>query len=95
MERLYVIVDKNLPSIGYKAAQAGHAIAQWLLENPDQTWNNNFLILLEGDLGRLQYQLNNSSTAYTVFREPDLENQITSIALVNCNQMVKKLKLLG
>ena len=43
MKRLYVLVNKKLAPI-YGCVQGGHAVAQFMLENPKQDWNNNFLI---------------------------------------------------
>jgi hypothetical protein len=48
MKRLYVLVNKRLSPV-YGCVQGGHAVAQWLLDNPGQTWNNNFLIYLYAD----------------------------------------------
>lgn len=25
--------------LAYQGVQGGHALAQWLIDNPDQTWN--------------------------------------------------------
>ena len=41
MQRLYVLISNKLDSI-YGCVQGGHAVAQWLLEHPNQEWNNNY-----------------------------------------------------
>ena len=35
--RLYVLIDKSLEPV-YGCVQGGHALAQWLLEHPNQKW---------------------------------------------------------
>ena len=45
MERLYILVRKDLPLV-YSMVQGGHAIAAWLLANKNQTWNNQTLVFL-------------------------------------------------
>ena len=50
MNRLYVLVSKDLEPI-YGCVQGGHAVAQWLLDNKEtQSWNNNYLIYLYCDI---------------------------------------------
>ena len=94
MERLYVISNQDL-SIGYQAVQAGHAVAQYLLDNPDQTWNNNYLIFLSGNLEREILKLESRNLKFTKFKEPDLGNATTAIALTGEQKQFKNLKLLG
>lgn len=94
MERLYIIADENL-SIGYQAVQSGHAVAQFLIDNPNQTWNNQFLIFLSGDLNKTKYFLDEKGIPYTIFKEPDLNDQITALACINDGSDFKNLKLLN
>lgn len=49
MEKLYVLISKKLNPI-YGCVQGGHAVAQWMLEHPNQTWNNQYLIYLHADV---------------------------------------------
>ena len=51
MKRLYVLIDQKLDVV-YGCVQGGHAVAQWLLEHPNQNWNNNYLIYLYADLDK-------------------------------------------
>lgn len=79
MKRLYVLIDQKLDAV-YGCVQGGHAVAQWLLEHPNQDWNNNYLIYLYADLDKWKVRL-------------DLDNQLTAIALQDDGRMFKKLKL--
>ena len=79
MKRLYVLIDQKLDAV-YGCVQGGHAVAQWLLEHPNQDWNNNYLIYLYADLDTWRFRL-------------DLGNQLTAIALQDDGRMFKKLKL--
>lgn len=51
MKKLYVLIDQKLDAV-YGCVQGGHAVAQWLLEHPNQDWNNNYLIYLYADLDK-------------------------------------------
>lgn len=73
--------------------QGGHAVAQWLLEHPNQDWNNNYLIYLYADLDKWKVRLDLVNKDYSSFYEPDLDNQLTAIALQDDGRMFKKLKL--
>lgn len=89
MNRLYVLIDQKLDAV-YGCVQGGHAVAQWLLEHPNQNWNNNYLY---ADLDKWRLDLTNKD--YSTFHEPDLNNQLTAIALQDDGRMFKKLKLVG
>ena len=70
-------------------------VAQWLLEHPNQDWNNNYLIYLYADLDKWKVRLDLVNKDYSSFYEPDLNNQLTAIALQDDGRMFKKLKLVG
>lgn len=72
-----------------------YAVAQWLLEHPNQDWNNSYLIYLYADLDKWRVRLDLTNKDYSTFREPDLNNQLTAIALQDDGRMFKKLKLVG
>lgn len=80
MRRLYVLVNKKLAPI-YGCVQGGHAVAQFMLENPNQKWNNEFLIYLYADTDKWAYKLQKQGVKCSIFREPDLNNSITAIAV--------------
>lgn len=94
-KRLYVIVRKDL-SKSYRAVQAGHAVAEWLLH--DRTWNNETLIYLgvrdEKELSRWVNKLNFRNIKWVGFNEPDINNELTAIATVCNDGIFNKLKLL-
>lgn len=46
MSKLYVLVRNDL-KYSSPAVQAGHAVAQFLLENPNSEWNNHTLVYLK------------------------------------------------
>ena len=94
MKRLYVLIDQKLDVV-YGCVQGGHAVAQWLLEHPNQNWNNNYLIYLYADLDKWRVRLDLVNKDYSSFYEPDLDNQLTAIALQDDGRMFKKLKLVG
>ena len=81
-KRLYVLISNKLDSI-YGCVQGGHAVAQWLLNHPSQDWNNNYLIYVSADLSKWKERLDILNIDYTEFREPDLDYQITALAVLN------------
>ena len=79
MKRLYVLVNNRLKPV-YGCVQGGHAVAQFMMENPNQEWNNEFLIYLYADVMKWMRILKEHGIKFTVFREPDLNYSITAIA---------------
>jgi hypothetical protein len=83
-------------SLAYQGVQGGHALAQWLLENPNQTWNNQYLIYLSvDDIDKFMFKLDLKGIKYSKFIEPDYDNQVTAIALQTDDKLISKLKLMG
>ena len=64
----------------YGCVQGGHAVAQFMLENPKQDWNNDFLIYLYADTNKWNSKLEAMGVPHYTFKEPDLNNTITAIA---------------
>ncbi len=92
MKRLYVLVNKKLSPV-YGCVQAGHAVAQWLIDNPQQEWNNEYLIYLYADTNKWYKKLMNLGIDFSAFFEPDLNYTITAIAVQeNTGELFKNLK---
>ena len=95
--KLYVIVRKDL-SPSQSAVQAGHALAEYMLESSLKRWQNSTLIYLgvKGlkQLENLKMKLGFDDVKYVEFREPDLDNQTTAIATDAHSPMFDKLNLL-
>ena len=93
--KMYVITRKDLP-INYRAVQAGHGLAEYMVHNPND-WQNETLVYLEVDnehaLKNLAYKLDNKNIKYTKFHEPDIDNELTSIASYNDGKIFRNLKL--
>jgi len=88
--RLYVLIDKSLEPV-YGCVQGGHVVAQWLLEHPEQTWNNSYLIYLYADVKRYKKKLIRNNVDFSQFREPDLDGKITAIACIDSGKLFKNL----
>lgn len=87
-DKLYVITRADLEP-GYQAVQSVHAGIQFIFEHPEyaEYWfkQSNYLGLLsvndEAELTNLIEQATAHDIRFSVFREPDVDNQITAIAL--------------
>lgn len=73
---------------GNQAVQASHSLIQFVFEYPETSsvWvKNPYLVQLsvenEEKLYNLIRKLKKSNLKYSVFREPDLNNQVTAIAI--------------
>ena len=95
--KLFVIVRRDLtPS--QSAVQAGHVVAEYLLHSRFLSWKNETLVYLGVQdlfhLEKIKQQFEMNSIKYVEFKEPDLDNQITAIATIEQNKIIKKLRLL-
>lgn len=102
--KLVTVTRTDIPE-GYQAVQSTHAAIDFVFEHPTRAgpWhkNSNTLVMLTVEdtrgLLRLIKKCDYLSIAYTVFREPDIGNQITAICLEphpEVLKMVEKLPLL-
>jgi peptidyl-tRNA hydrolase len=90
-QRLYIVVRADL-SPGLQAAQAVHAALEFAVAHPqmtsDWTRESNYLILLalpdEYALMGLIEQANKLGIEHTAVREPDVNDEITAVALAPC-----------
>ena len=96
--KLYILIDKDLDPI-YGAVQAGHAVAEWLIEHGQVKWNNEYLIYLKADLENIQEILLNND--HSKFYETDLDGKLTAVAIHESDmndklkRKIKRLKLWG
>ncbi|MFW6219839.1 MAG: hypothetical protein ACOC33_03285 [bacterium] len=97
---MYVIVRGDL-STEYRMVQGAHALAQVAINNPVdfEKWGNEYLIFLKvwnyNSIVSLFYKLLSEGYAITKFNEPDLNGQMTAIALYTevDNPLIKNLPL--
>lgn len=83
-----MITRQDIPP-GYQGVQSIHAAMQFAFEHPDinKEWyeKSNYLGFLsvpnENELCRLIEKADENNIRYSVFREPDINNQITAIAI--------------
>ena len=94
MKRLYVLINKDLDPV-YGCVQGGHAVAQWLLEHPQQSWNNSYLIYLKCNIFSMKRRLMKLQRDFSEFKEPDLNNALTAIAIEDSGKLFKNLKLVS
>ena len=96
MKKLFVLVRADLP-LNYGAVQAGHAVAEFVLNRPN-SWSNEILIYLKvKSLFQMQIirdRFVKEKIDFIEFKEPDLNNEITAIATTHENNIIKKLNLL-
>ena len=82
-DKLYVLVRRDL-SPSQQAVQAGHALAEHLLRGDLNGWDNGTLILLgvgnEQELQDWAERLTWRGLSYSMFREPDIGDQMTALA---------------
>ena len=90
---------------GYRAVQSTHAAINFIFEHPGRAgpwWKeSNYLVQLEvnneDELKALIQKLDRHQLCYSAFREPDIGNQITAVAIEPSEitqKLVRKLPLL-
>lgn len=100
---MYVITREDI-SAGYQGVQSIHAAIQFAMEYPDtnKEWfdKSNYLGFLsvqnEEELLRLAERAHSLGIECSIFREPDIENQATAIAIapgINSKKICSHLKL--
>lgn len=94
MERLHILIDEKLPPI-YGCVQGGHAVAQWMIDNPSGVWKNDYLIYLKTNIDVMKSKLEAFSIPFTEFKEPDLQDATTALAVLGNSNIFKKCKLIG
>ena len=102
-DKLYIITRRDI-SPGYQAVQSCHAMRQFTHEFPviDQEWfeKSNYLALLsvsdEETLNELYDRALSMGLRVAAFREPDVNDSITAIAIEPCpeaQELCKELPL--
>lgn len=104
-EKLRIITRRDL-SIGVQVTQAAHAAIDFQHEHPQHSteWHkhSNYLAVLttkdEQSLTDLIVKASLRGIKYTVFREPDINNEITAVAFepsIEAKKLCSNLPLLG
>lgn len=91
------VISRNDISLPYQAVQASHACVQFQYEHVEiaNNWynNSNYLIFLstedENSLKELIEKANSKNIKISIFTEPDINNEITAIALEPCDESRK------
>lgn len=85
MHRLYVLTRQDIGPV-YAGVQAGHAVAEYLIQHPQTPWRNSTLIYLvvenEEELNLWGERLSSEGIKFAEFKEPDIGDQKTAIATV-------------
>ena len=97
MQKLYVLVRTDLKGSS-PAVQAGHAVAQWMLEHPSTDWVNQTLVYLNignaDALHKWKSKIHYKDMDYSTFTEPDLNDETTAIACLTDKKLFNGLPLL-
>lgn len=95
MSRLYVLVRSDLDPT-YRMVQGMHAVAEHCISRPDY-WDNETLVVCkvrtEAQLLNWIHKLERMDMWYASFHEPDLDNQLTAIAVVDDSGLFKHLEV--
>lgn len=88
-ERIYTITRKDI-TFGQKVVQSNHASNQYLIDHSphlEGKWNNGSIICLElgseKSLKRWIKKLENMDIKFSIFREPDMNHEITAISALH------------
>ena len=92
-----VVVTRKDLTPGHQAVQAAHAAIDFQHQYPNlaKIWhaNSNYLVFLatenEFTLEDLIRKARSKDISFSIFREPDLENQITAVAFQPCENTRK------
>ena len=95
-EKLYAVSRRDL-SLQQQMMQAAHAAIEFQHEHPDiaKEWNDisKYLVFLtvkdEKELNRLLDKAKFYDLKFTAFHEPDIDNQLTAIAVEPCERARK------
>lgn len=99
-ERIYTITRKDI-SIGQKIVQSNHASTQYLIDHSphlEGKWSNGSIICLElgseKSLKKWMKKLEENGIKYSIFREPDMNHEITAIAALHTGEIFHGIPLI-
>lgn len=91
--KLYILVRQDL-SIGQQAVQGAHAVQQWDIDNnPMLVYTKVFCVV--PDIKTWYRRLSLKVKKFSCFREPDLNDELTSIACCTNDNTFSNLKMMG
>lgn len=94
--KMYILVRNDLEAT-YRCVQGTHAVAQYYEKGNSTEWHNDTLVQLavrnEQALKDWVWLLETKRKKFVVFCEPDLCNQLTSIACVDTGEIFRKLPI--
>ena len=94
--KLYVLIRNDL-SISQQAVQSGHVVAKFASKRPDINWDKQIFVYLKVSpfqIKKYLHRLSFDGVYHEIFKEPDIDNQITSIAILGECDSFKGLNLL-
>lgn len=96
--KMYCLIRKDLAK-NYQGVQGGHAIAQYFIEHGlHDTWDNGTMIFLgvdnEEHLKEWSEHLNDEGINHSTFIEPDIGDELTALATIDCGKRFSNLGLL-
>lgn len=98
MGKLFVITRNDL-ELPYQAVQLGHGVAEWMKVNKDHSWQNNTLVYLSVEnlqrLELLKQRLDSRCLDPVCFYEPDINNELTSVAVYGADKALAGVNLMG
>ena len=86
-KRMYILCNRRLAPM-YAAVQGGHALAQWILEHPEEYEPNTTLIYLTCRLDKKIEEMKEHNYDYSFFEEPDFNNTITAVACLGDDDLL-------
>ena len=96
-KKLFIITRRDL-SGSQQAVQSGHSVAEFLIKYPNTKWNNGILVYLgvknEKNLQKWMLKMYLWKVPCVCFHEPDMNNELTSIASFYDESFFKNLQVL-
>ena len=99
-KKLYIVVPKSL-SYSQRAVQGGHAIADFMIKNPESEWRGHSLVFLTVPTDEELVALYEESKGWCRcetgwFHEPYWDNRLTAVAIYgdDASERLKNLPLM-